>query len=118
MKNTWCERCNEIANISLENRYHKYIARDIIPWWTGETYLPERVQCSECGCLWEFSRLRTLRFFKLGGKPFWQSPFEGPLFYVPITCSQHKCSNQATFRLPHTKRKYKCNLHAGVCIIA
>jgi len=62
---SWCERCNEIANIAIRKEVHgKILARNIIPWWKDEVYLPDIFQCAECRAWWERKSGPTLTFYK------------------------------------------------------
>jgi hypothetical protein len=85
-----CETCIEISCIDLT-----YELGDPRPAWIK--------QCSDCGLWWEH---RFSRYLGWG-------------IYAPIECQQRRCLEHARHKVKaRGKRKYKCDRHAGVCIIA
>ncbi|MCK5019232.1 MAG: hypothetical protein KAS32_19385 [Candidatus Peribacteraceae bacterium] len=87
-----------------------------------------RIQCQECGAWWELASVKTIKYvwykkskYNPNIEPGWHriTWFYFHEVYVPMECSQRRCVDQAHHKVAKSgKRKYKCNKHAGVCIIA
>lgn len=103
-----CETCIEISK------------RDPYRTWDGKKSA-KTIQCEECGNIWAVSWTpRTISFRKNRAgewiKCNWSWGFR---HYAPVECTQRRCSGHARHKVASRgKRKYKCDHHAGVCIIA
>jgi ssDNA-binding Zn-finger/Zn-ribbon topoisomerase 1 len=101
-----CDSCIEISKMELEH------------WWRKSERREWKIQCPECGAWWEMTFVKRTRFTK--GSDGWHHYFGlGIPIYVPIECKQRRCKDQAKHKVSNKgKRKWKCDKHAGVCIIA
>ena len=103
-----CDTCIDIskrnARMDKGARYSKQLER--------------RVQCSECGSWWEWVYINTRRYYWSNKKWMTVSFGWGARGYVPMGCTQRRCMAHARHKVATKgKRKWKCDRHAGVCII-
>lgn len=100
-----CDSCIEISTRPIRNTKEK-------------PKLDVAIQCDDCGMWWELRYVKTIQYHLFEGK--WrQLQWDWVArAYVPVTCQQRKCQEQARHRFSSGKRKWKCDYHAGVCIIA
>ncbi len=85
-----CESCIEISKRTFAG----------LKFWRGKREW--KVQCEDCGGWWEIQ-------WRIGASTQ----------YAPMECTQRRCTEQAKHKVAaRGKRKYRCDRHAGVCIVA
>lgn len=106
--------CHECIKISCETI-------DIFKRPLGKKKSPEKKQCPACGLWWYKKGIKTIKFVWNKFKEEWYrfNYFFGEQIFSPLECTQRQCKEQARHKIKSKgKRKYKCDKHAGVCIIA
>ena len=105
-----CDTCIKISLIDLRYSYYSGLKR------------PEYIkQCPDCNFFWQQKRIQTIRFYWYKRIEQWKRSniWWGETIYSPMECTQRRCLVQARHKVKTKgKRKYKCDKHAGVCIIA
>ena len=107
-----CDKCIEISLIDLRSSLDK-MRRGL--------RTPDRtIKCPKCGLWWEQRHVSTIQFSFNKRINKWKRTniWFGEPIYIPMKCTQRRCMAQARHKVKTKgKRKYKCDRHAGVCII-
>lgn len=79
-------------------------------------------KCESCGAWWEVKQIKTLKYhWDPCRQKYFNCDFLSRLGrFRPIQCEQKKCTEHARHKIKTNKKKkymYKCDKHAGVCII-
>lgn len=81
--------------------------------------LPYKLQCPACGSWWQQSGRKTIMFRRNRDGAWTRVRWSWIHFdlFTPVECQQRRCQAHATHKTSG-KRKWKCDRHAGVCVVA